>query len=333
MSVTQTTNRNSSYPLSPNPNSEFGKAQSVAFAFPRTPQSPLNAAAGMSDNRSSSLPLSKESATSAPMSIDTSVPNEDASHKRKREEQDIGDRQEKKLHVEDRELRMEDLHQDVGYIYQLCRTPHPPQQPDLSEDLFDIYNLNGVAAKVARFFPNGEKNALRKTYKGKIKELNISGRFDVAKPRDDPMAGLLGMMRMPEHEWNVNQVFGKEISRGIPQQTRSQMADAFSMNKGIIPKAMWDSSVLGDLDSMDKKAAPAAHKLGAAGMQRTSSSSSGIAKGKQAEVARPKRAIKKRGYDESSFEGYGEGFVDDDMDTGYSDDGEGGGKRRKKVGG
>ena len=60
------------------------------------------------------------------MTIDTNVQTDDGSHKRKREEQDIGDRQEKKIHVEDRELRIEDLHQDVGYIYQLCRTRKAP---------------------------------------------------------------------------------------------------------------------------------------------------------------------------------------------------------------
>lgn len=61
-----------------------------------------------------------------------------------------------------------------------------------------------------------------------------------------------------------------------------------------------------------------------------------------AEPPRPKRAGKKRRYDEHSFEGYGEGFVDDDVDGaagvgggGYStsDGGEkrGGKKKRKKV--
>lgn len=196
-----------------------------------------------------------------------------------------------------------------------------------------MYGVSSVAAKVARVLPNGEKNGLRKSYKGKIKELHISGKFDVTLKEENPMTGLLAMTRMPDHEWNVNMVMGKEISRGLPQNTKSQLSAAFSMNKGIIPKKMWDSSVLGDLDSRDKKAAPAAHKLGSAGMVRTSSSSSGMARvGKQQDLARPKRAIKKRGYDESSFEGYGEGFMDDDLDTGYSDDGEGGGKRRKKVG-
>lgn len=53
------------------------------------------------------------------------------------------------------------------------------------------------------------------------------------------------------------------------------------------------------------------------------------------EIPRPKRNVKKRSYGDASFEGYGEGFVDDDNnEMGYSTgDGEdrAGRKRPKKV--
>jgi hypothetical protein len=109
-----------------------------------------------------------------------------------------------------------------------------------------------------------------------------------------------------------------------------------TMAKGATPKQMWDSSVLGELDIPEKKvAAQVPSKPISVGMQRTSSHQSAVRLTKQ-DMARPKRAVKKRGYDESSFEGYGEGYVDDDMvDAGYSTgEGEerGGSKRRKKVG-
>lgn len=187
--------------------------------------------------------------------------------------------------------------------------------------------------------PNGEKNGLRKTYKGKIKELGISGKFDVKLHDEDAPSGLMAIMREPELEWNVSQVHGRNINEGLSATARNALQTAFSMNKGIIPKSMWDSSVLGELDIPEKKKdAPTPYKPGSAiGMQRTASSQSmGYRLPKPQEGARPKRAIKKRGYDESSFEGYGEGFVDDDMgDGGYStgDGEERGGKRRKKVGG
>lgn len=275
---------------------------------------------------------------STPMALDLSIHNDDISNKRKREMEDTGNREQKKVHVEERKLCIEDLHLDVGKIYQLCRTPHPQKQPDLSRDLFELYSLNPIAAKVARVLPNGEKNGLRKTYKGKIKELGISGKFDVAVHDEESPGGLLAMMREPEHEWTVNQRMGKEIERGLPQNVRAALPAAMTMAKGIIPKAMWDSSVLGELDIPEKKAAAQVpSRLLPGGMQRTSSqqpASIPRSTSKQ-DLARPKRAIKKRGYDESSFEGYGEGFVDDDMlDAGYSTgegDDRGGSKRRKKT--
>ncbi len=54
------------------------------------------------------------------------------------------------------------------------------------------------------------------------------------------------------------------------------------------------------------------------------------------DAARPQRSIKKRSYGDSSFEGYGETFPDDDLgqDAGYSTgegDRVGGQKKRKKV--
>lgn len=120
------------------------------------------------------------------------------------------------------------------------------------------------------------------------------------------------------------------------------MQKGMTMNKGSVPKGLWDKSVLGELDIEEKKKegvlqTPGGYKAGAGftGMARTiSSQSMGYRPPQPKEMARPKRAVKKRGYDESSFEGYGEGFVDDDMaDGGYSTgDGEDGRKRRKKVG-
>jgi hypothetical protein len=57
-----------------------------------------------------------------------------------------------------------------------------------------------------------------------------------------------------------------------------------------------------------------------------------------AEVIRPRRTNKKRSYADNSFEGYGDGYVDDDRDLdagAYSNSEDGGGgpgrKKRKKV--
>lgn len=190
--------------------------------------------------------------------------------------------------------------------------------------------------------PNGEKNAIRKTYKGHIKRLGLNGNFDkvVEDPRSDK--GFLAMLGVPEEEWRVNFVHNKEMENGLAPEIRSKMTKAVSMAKGVLPKNVWDSSVLGELSPLatttekHKSTAPntpvpnyAGATLGSqqprARPQQTLAPQGGI---------RPQRSVKKRSYGDSSFEGYGEGFPDDG-DTGYST-GEGdmsgsGLKRRKKV--
>jgi Rox3 mediator complex subunit len=210
----------------------------------------------------------------------------------------------------------------------------------VSQDLFDLYSLNEIASSVARTLPNGEKNKLRKTYKGKIKDLGISGKFDVTARDIDAPDGLLAMIRHPEEEWAIQNRQGKEIENGLGQAIRANLAMAMTMSKGTVPKSQWDSSVLGELDLPESKAstAPVAAKSMAPGVVQKGLNASAVQQGKgKAEIARPKRNLKKRGYDESSFEGYGEGYVDDDMaDAGYStaegDDRGMSQKRRKKVG-
>jgi hypothetical protein len=51
---------------------------------------------------------------------------EESSNKRKRDLEDHGDREQKKVHIEDSRLSIEDLHLDVGKKYLLCRTRKTP---------------------------------------------------------------------------------------------------------------------------------------------------------------------------------------------------------------
>ncbi len=51
---------------------------------------------------------------------------QDATNKRKRDVEDTGNQELKKVHVEDRNLGIEDLHLDVGKKYLLCRTRKAP---------------------------------------------------------------------------------------------------------------------------------------------------------------------------------------------------------------
>jgi hypothetical protein len=52
--------------------------------------------------------------------------SDDTPQKRKRLVEDTGDREQKKVHIEDRRLGIENLHLDVGEKYLLCRTRKTP---------------------------------------------------------------------------------------------------------------------------------------------------------------------------------------------------------------
>jgi hypothetical protein len=205
-----------------------------------------------------------------------------------------------------------------------------------------LFGLTGLAAEVARVLPNGEKNAIRKTYKGHIKRLGVNGHFDSVKTDPNRPDGLLAMMKFPQEEWFIHHVKGKEIDNGFSSDTRAKMPKAVSMSKGTVPKSVWDSTVLGELgpgnvNKGDKQTPFKTPTPGTPGLStpggppRAKPPTSTAAPG----AARPQRAMKKRSYGDNSFEGYGEGYPDDDggADTGYST-GEGeasGQKRRKKV--
>ncbi|KAK7421754.1 hypothetical protein QQX98_001968 [Neonectria punicea] len=317
---------------------------------PQTPQSPSQFSSGTSDPVSSvatsmtaaatatTLPTPAHSVNGSASQPDL-VMADDSPHKRKRSVDDSGDRDQKKIHLEESKLGIEDLHLDVGKKYLLCQTPHPESLPRASDDLYDMFNLASLAAEVAREKPNGEKNALRKTYKGHIKRLGVTGHFDVQKKKEDAPSEFMSMLQVPDLEWNVHQVKGREITDGLSEISLASLGRAVTMAKGPIPKSVWDTTVLGDIGpsngdpkqpSSARPTAPNTPLAGAPGAVNRLKSQGPPGQ----DPARPRRNIKKRTYGDSSYEGYGEGFPDDDagMDTGYSTgEGEGGQKRRKKV--
>ncbi|KAK4155937.1 hypothetical protein C8A00DRAFT_13059 [Chaetomidium leptoderma] len=322
---------------------------------PQTPQSPSQFSPNASDlvmsmtgsvvSTTTTLPTPAHSVngSSIPseMTNDTAM-GDDSPHKRKREVGDMGDRAQKKVHVEDRNLGIDDLHLDVGEKYLVCRSPRPLPRPQISEDLFERYGLTELAIEVARVLPNGEKNALRKTYKGHIKKLGVQGHFDEVKEDPDRENGLIWLLRTPEDVWDATWVRGQHISDGFSNEARQKLSKAMAMSRGIVPAPLWDSSVLGELgprksDKQPLSARPTAPNtpLPSAGLQGLPRARVGTPLAQDA--ARAKRNIKKRSYGDSSFDGYGDGFPDDETgaDTGYST-GEGsdmvsGQKRRKKV--
>lgn len=206
--------------------------------------------------------------------------------------------------------------------------------PDTTQDLFDLYGFNDLAKSVARKSDgNPDGKNIRKTYKSVFK--GLSGAFDVNKKEMNASDTHFAMMQMPAEEWNAQMVRGKDVTKGLPTSALANMSKAFSMARGSIPKAAWNSAVLGDIvipaTAARPVARPAVKPMG--GAIKAPISQVGTVKRPAKEIYRPQRSIKKRTYEDSSYEGYGEGYVDDEVrDAGYSEgDGDGSRKKLKKV--
>lgn len=199
-----------------------------------------------------------------------------------------------------------------------------------------MFGLTGLAAEVARVLPNGEKNAIRKTYKGHIKKLGVQGVWDSVKSDAKAPDNLLNLIHVPDVEWGVHFVQGKDIRDGYSAETRSKMVRAATMAKGVLPKTLWDNSVLGDIAPGRSDRRPPSARPTAPNTPLVTGTAVPRAKAPLTPAAqdanRPKRNNKKRGYGESTYEGY-EGY-DEGAETGYST-GEGDSassqKRMKKV--
>ncbi|KAL6849362.1 hypothetical protein ACO1O0_008902 [Amphichorda felina] len=257
----------------------------------------------------------------------------DTPNKRKRSVGDDGGPEQKKAYLEGDDPNGHWLQRDLGAKYLVCQTPPTESLPRTTEDLYEMFNLTGLAAEVAREKPNGEKNALRKTYKGHMKRLGVAGHFDVVKKPEDAPSEFMAMLQVPDLEWDVHQVKGKELDSGLSETTLASLGRALTITPGPVPKAVWDSSVLDEqslssgIDGIKTKpATPGTPLPGTPGAN--SRTKPNFPPGH--DPSRPKRSIKKRAYGDNSFEGYGEGFPDDE--GGYSTgEGESGAKRRNKA--
>ncbi|KAG4416609.1 hypothetical protein IFR04_010252 [Cadophora malorum] len=330
--------------------------------LPRTPETPSQTSPSAADfpikpvtspidHHSMPTPARSVNGSMSSINPDSSfeaTAHDDTSLKRKRESDDQGDQEQKKVHVEEPEslhsLTLNDLHLDVGEKYYLCKTPHTAQgvknsegttKAPLREDLFDRYNLYGIAATVARNNPDGSKGVkLRKTYKNHIKDHGLVGAFDSVKREQGTPGTLYEMMwrvKYQDEGWNAEWTQGKEIEKGIPESLLPPGNKVFTMAKGPIPKDLFDPSVLGE--GGNPRAPVEASKGIQNGSRTPVPQNPAVARpvkvASKADVQRPKRATK-RTYGDSSFEGYGEGYVDDDnQDPGYST-GDGDGAKRKR---
>ena len=174
-----------------------------------------------------------------------------------------------------------------------------------------------------------------------MKTFGLAGRNKAIKHEEDTPGGLVEMSAWPDEEWYVQKVSGKELSKGLSSGTLSKLEKALKLEPGPVPKNDEWENILGHesrkgpvLEGKAKQPVPSTVKAPKANGQTNGVTTVPAEKG----VARPQRARKRTRYDDASFEGYGEGFVDDDRDDedGYtSNDGSkrssGSRKKRRKV--
>ncbi|KAL8756011.1 MAG: hypothetical protein Q9199_003245 [Rusavskia elegans] len=226
----------------------------------------------------------------------------------------------------------------------------PARVPHLQQDLLTLFGLDSLAATVARTDPNtGEKiNKMRKSYEGKVKGFGLAGRNRAVKhDHEKNPVGLLQMAQWPAEEWHNQNVHGKDVHNGLSQATMQKLGLAMQMQPGPVPNTAahdWEDLLgnektkpLPTIDERVKK--PMRPDVGVKMNGQANGIRPQTGKFPLTEANRPKRAGKKRRYDDHSFEGYGEGFLDDDGDVlidlggNSSDDGSrkgGAAKRRKK---
>ncbi|KAL8633527.1 hypothetical protein Q9189_000680 [Teloschistes chrysophthalmus] len=201
----------------------------------------------------------------------------------------------------------------------------PPKPPHLQQDLLTLFGLQTLAATVARTDPTtGEKiNKMRKSYEGQVKRLGLAGRNRAVKHNNEKSMGLLQITQLPEEEWHIQRVRGRDIRNGLPEATSQKLALAMQMESVSAKKTDeydWDDLLgiekvkpLPNIEDRSKK--HMRPDIGSKANGQTNGVRTAPSKGPVTEANRPKRAGKKRRYNDSSFEGYDEGFLDDEGDV------------------
>lgn len=203
-----------------------------------------------------------------------------------------------------------------------------------------MYDLKQLEADVARkdLVTGAKINVMRKTYAGHIKTFHLAGKNKVI-PHSEGGFGmsLKRLSEWPQSEWENQHVSGKDVKKGLPSATIAKLEKALKLEPGKVPKNdEWESILALNEEKKVKHVAPAAaasvSRQSIPGTQRPVNQQVHVRNGNpkaqaEGEVARPKRAGKKRSYTEDNYEGYGDGFVDDEDGEGYSS----GGSRQSGV--
>lgn len=205
--------------------------------------------------------------------------------------------------------------------------------------------LNRIAHSVARQnLTTGALSGLRQSYKNQATALDFPGLHNPVSRPEGNRPSLTDMWHMPVDYWENMYVRGADIKDGMASELVSNLENAFTMENNPNALAGHDIRWL-DLDAAEggktKRGSTAKPSLKRPALNVMATAPSGASlrvstpgSSRSADTAamlgdlnRPKRSGKKRRYNDDSFEGYGEGFIDDD---GVSVSSLGADERRKK---
>ncbi|KAK6502791.1 hypothetical protein TWF481_007837 [Arthrobotrys musiformis] len=232
---------------------------------------------------------------------------------------------------------------------------HIPLRPDLTSNLIEKYGLTSIASSVARTDSSGQKQKLRKSYKGKIAGLSgknevVTRAEQVAVPEGEEgwgqpvvqlvKGGLLEMLDIPDEEWRSLKVIGKEVPRngnpGRPLDFNALRKGLSNWSKGPIPD--YDASWLALEDPPPRASANSApgHPTGNSSLNNVKSNTpAATASPNGVNTSSPNPATmrssgrkRRREYGEGGWE-YGED--DDDGGSGYDDDAAAKRKKKRKA--
>ncbi|KAJ6048663.1 uncharacterized protein N7446_011346 [Penicillium canescens] len=233
-------------------------------------------------------------------------------------------------------LGLDSLQKELTSAFHLCKSSPIVTGPDPSVDLVSLYGLGPIAHSVARLDPvTGEKiNRLRKSYEGKLKGLGLAGRNKPFKQEPGAPGSLRHMTLWPEEEWQNQKVFGKQIKiSDMDTALQDLQSRAMQMEPGPVPNNDFWEDILGHEKPVKNPASNEHSKKAASTPSNRPSMQSNAAspQTQPQEIDRPRPSRgRKRHYDDNSFAGYGEGFVDDEEDPGFYSNGEGTGKKKRK---
>lgn len=153
---------------------------------------------------------------------------------------------------------------------------------------------------------------------------------------------MLQLAQVPEEDFHNQRISGKEVVKGLSNASLSRLAKAVQLEPGQVPRnAEWENvlghdKAKGAAEEVKSRKQEVHREAPQTNPVKANGHSSGeVSAQARSEAIRPKRAGKRRRYNDDSFEGYGEGY-DDDLGEDYSTDegsrrSSGSKKKRRKV--